>query len=96
LTGPSAEYKDGWLAEKVVANHWTYIPPLDEYPVLTDGYAPVERMINPVTGKPYSVELEGYSKAVPTLFYTGSNSLSLTVVLLALSLWFLSIFWRNV
>jgi hypothetical protein len=53
-------------------------------------------MINPVTGKPYSVELEGYSKAVPTLFYTGSNSLSLTVVLLALILWFLLIFWRNV
>jgi predicted membrane-bound spermidine synthase len=96
LDGAVGRVKDGWLAEKVVANHWTYIPPLDEYPVLTDGYAPVERMINPVTGKPYSVELEGYSKAVPTLLYTGSNSLSLTVVLLALILWFLSIFWRNV
>ncbi|MEM2237699.1 MAG: fused MFS/spermidine synthase [Candidatus Caldarchaeum sp.] len=88
--------KDVWLAEKIITNRWTAIPSLDEYPLLTDSYAPVERMINPVTGKPYSIRLEGYELSLPTLFYAGSNVLSLTGVIMALMAWFLVIFWRNI
>jgi len=91
-----ARVKDSWLAGKVLENLWENIPPLDEYPLLTDGYAPVERMINPVTGKPYSLELEDYRTSPPTLLYTGSNSLSLTVVLLALVAWFFLFLGRNI
>ncbi|MEM4716859.1 MAG: fused MFS/spermidine synthase [Candidatus Caldarchaeum sp.] len=87
--------RDGWLAERVKTSLWTVVPPLDEYPLLTDAYAPVERMINPVTGKPYSVELEGYSGSLPALLYTGSNAFSLAAVFMALTVWFLSLLWRN-
>ncbi|MCS6769303.1 MAG: fused MFS/spermidine synthase [Candidatus Caldarchaeum sp.] len=95
LDGVEARVKDSWLAAKVRTNLWTAIPSLEEYTTLTDGYAPVERMINPVTGKPYSVELEGYGGSLPTLFYAGSNAFSLTAVFTALAVWFLRLFWRN-
>ncbi len=92
LSVAAEKVKDRWLAERVKTNLWTAIPPLGEYPVLTDGYAPVERMINPVTGKPYSVELEGYGITPTTLFYTGSNVLSITSVFIALVAWLLILY----
>ncbi|MDJ0271214.1 MAG: fused MFS/spermidine synthase [Candidatus Caldarchaeum sp.] len=86
--------KDGWLAEKIVSNKWTAIPALEEYPVLTDSYAPVERMINPITGKPYSIELEDAGVTLATLNYVGSNALSLAAAILAVFIWLFVLFQR--
>jgi hypothetical protein len=60
---------------------WTMIPNLAEFPVLTDQYSPVESMINPVTGRPYSVALELGNVSLPTLFYSGNNALATSLVL---------------
>ncbi|MEM1941171.1 MAG: hypothetical protein QXO09_08065, partial [Candidatus Caldarchaeum sp.] len=86
--------KDEWLAEKIVSNKWTAIPALEEYPVLTDSYAPVERMINPITGKPYSIELEDAGVTLATLNYVGSNALSLAAAILAVFIWLFVLFQR--
>ncbi|MEM2992909.1 MAG: D-aminoacyl-tRNA deacylase [Candidatus Caldarchaeum sp.] len=83
-----------WLAEKIVSNKWTAIPALEEYPVLTDSYAPVERMINPITGKPYSIELEDAGVTLATLNYVGSNALSLAAAILAVFIWLFVLFQR--
>ncbi|GBC70668.1 Polyamine aminopropyltransferase [Candidatus Calditenuaceae archaeon HR02] len=66
---------------------WSRVPDLSEYKVLTDNYSPVESLINPVTGKPYSVELESGEFSVPAILMGGSNSLALAVVTLAATYW---------
>lgn len=38
----------------------------DDIPVLTDGYAPVESLLNPVTGRPYIIEQE-FGRVVPVV-----------------------------
>jgi spermidine synthase len=81
--------RDPGLTQLIRNNIWNAIPHLDEYPILTDSFSPVESLINPITGKPYSVELEGYRMGLPTLFYTGSNTLALTVITLSLVYWLL-------
>jgi hypothetical protein len=86
--------KDEWLAEKIMSNRWTTIPALEEYPVLTDSYAPVERMINPITGKPYSIELEDAGVTPATLTYVGSNALSLATIILAIFIWLFALVQR--
>ncbi|MEM2225448.1 MAG: fused MFS/spermidine synthase [Candidatus Caldarchaeum sp.] len=88
--------RDKWLAERIKPNLWTVTPDLGEFPTLTDNYAPVERMVNPVTGKPYSIRLEGYDVSPPALFYAGSNAFSVIGVIIALVVWFLKLFWGNV
>ncbi|MCS6785111.1 MAG: fused MFS/spermidine synthase [Candidatus Caldarchaeum sp.] len=87
--------KSPWLAEKIKTHLWTFIPQLTEYPLLTDNYAPVERLINPITGKPYSIEFEGYGLSPTTLSYAGSNAISITAVFIAVVTWLLSIGRRN-
>lgn len=69
------------LMKLVRSGLWTMIPNLAEFPVLTDQYAPVESMINPVTGRPYSVALELGNVSLPTLFYSGNNALVTSLVL---------------
>ncbi|GBC69612.1 Polyamine aminopropyltransferase [archaeon HR01] len=86
---------DKGLKELLEKSLWTSIPVLDDYPILTDAYSPVENMINPVTGRPYSIALEAYQAAPATLFYTGSNSLSLTIVFISLTYWFFSVALRK-
>jgi spermidine synthase len=86
---------DRGLIELLEKNLWTAIPVLDEYPILSDEYSPVENMINPITGRPYSIVLESYRAAPATLFYTGSNSLALTIVLISLIYWVFSVALRK-
>jgi len=38
----------------------------DDVPVLTDGYAPVEDLLNPVTGRPYIIEQQ-FGRVVPVV-----------------------------
>ncbi|MEM2198695.1 MAG: fused MFS/spermidine synthase [Nitrososphaerota archaeon] len=82
---------EGWgnkeLESLVVNGLWSRIPDLSEYKVLTDNYSPVESMINPVTGRPYSVELERGEYSIPALLMGGSNSLALVVIALAAAYW---------
>ncbi len=85
--------KDPGLTQLIRNNRWDNIPLLDEYPILTDNYSPVESLINPITGRPYSIELEGYQFGLPTLFYVGSNTLALTAVALSLLYWLLRLFF---
>ncbi|MEM0445684.1 MAG: fused MFS/spermidine synthase [Nitrososphaerota archaeon] len=91
---PACELKDAlnrWgnyeLEELVISGLWEWIPDLSEYRVLTDSYAPVESMINPVTGRPYSVELEAGDYTLPSLLLRGSNSFTLALVGLATVYW---------
>ncbi|GBC75378.1 Polyamine aminopropyltransferase [archaeon HR06] len=72
-------------------NLWTNIPYLEEFPIIKDNYAPVERLISPITGKPYSIELEGYNYSFPSLLYSGSNLLTLSILLILLIIWFLTL-----
>ncbi|MEM0440709.1 MAG: fused MFS/spermidine synthase [Candidatus Caldarchaeum sp.] len=96
LEQAAEKVKNPWLAEKIKTNLWTVIPQLDEYPVLTDSYAPVERLLNPITGKPYSVELEGYGITPATLSYAGSNAISMITAFLAVFFWFFNLTRRNI
>ncbi|MEM0481857.1 MAG: fused MFS/spermidine synthase [Nitrososphaerota archaeon] len=75
------------LESLVVKGLWSRIPDLSEYKVLTDDYSPVESLINPVTGRPYSVELESGEYSIPAILMGGSNSLALAVVTLAVTYW---------
>lgn len=75
------------LGSLVARGLWSRVPDLTEYKVLTDDYSPVESLINPVTGKPYSVELESGEYSVPAILMGGSNSLALMVVMLAATYW---------
>jgi len=72
-------------------NLWTNIPYLEEFPIIKDNYAPVERLINPITGKPYSIELEGYDSSFPSLLYSGSNLLTLSILIILLITWFFAL-----
>ncbi|MEM3095869.1 MAG: fused MFS/spermidine synthase [Nitrososphaerota archaeon] len=73
----------------LIEGRWNATPYLEEYPILTDNYAPVESLINPVTGRPYSIQLEGYNLGPPTLLYAGSNVYATTVISISLIYWFI-------
>ncbi len=47
--------------------------PVEDVPLLTDHYAPVESLLNPVTGRPYVIE-EQYGTLGPTLLGSGSTT----------------------
>ncbi len=82
-----SKWENKELESLVTKGLWTRLPDLNEYKVLTDDYSPVESLINPVTGKPYSVELESGEYSIPAIIMGGSNSLALTVVTLAATYW---------
>jgi predicted membrane-bound spermidine synthase len=79
------------LETLVARGLWSRLPDLSEYKILTDDYSPVESLLNPVTGKPYSVELESGEYSVPAILMGGSNSLALAVVTLAATYWLASL-----
>jgi len=47
---------------------------VDDVPILTDGYAPVESLINPLTGSPYVIEQE-FGRLTPTTSSLGLESI---------------------
>jgi len=83
----------GWrnpeLRRLVTRGIWRTIPDLTEYPIMTDDRSPLERLINPVTGKPYSPELEMGGKGIPPLLMAGSNSIALAAALVFTAYWLL-------
>ncbi|MCS7145555.1 MAG: fused MFS/spermidine synthase [Aigarchaeota archaeon] len=87
LAAALSEWQNRELADLVSRGLWTRIPDLTEYRILTDNYSPVESMINPVTGRPYSVELESGDHGIPAMLMAGSNSLAIVIVFLATVYW---------
>ena len=87
LIGSLSRWGNREVEYLVARGLWSRVPDLSEYKVLTDNYSPVESLINPVTGKPYSVELESGEFSVPAILMGGSNSLALAVVTLAATYW---------
>lgn len=59
----------------------------DETVVLTDNFAPVESLINPVTGKPYSLELEAGQARLPILAWSETGSATFSLILLSAFVW---------
>lgn len=59
----------------------------DETVVLTDNFAPVESLINPVTGKPYSLELETGLSRLPILVWSETGSATFSLILLSAFVW---------
>jgi spermidine synthase len=58
---------------------------VDDVPVLTDGYAPVESLVNPLTGSPYVIEQE-FGRLAPTT--TSYDAESIGGLLLIGAAWF--------
>lgn len=61
--------------------------PVEDVPLLTDGYAPVESLLNPVTGRPYVLEQQE-GRLVPTIAWMGSDFLTFTFLVFVAIVWF--------
>lgn len=87
LEGSLTSWRNRELEELTKKGLWTRIPELKEYRYLRDDFSPVESMINPITGRPYSIELETGEKSLPALMMTGSNTLALSIITTAVFYW---------
>lgn len=59
----------------------------DDVPVLTDGYAPVEDLLNPVTGRPYIIEQQ-FGRVVPVVpSVQGSGAVAFLGIVLVVVSW---------
>jgi spermidine synthase len=76
-------------------NH-LYLEPIsiEDVPLLTDNYAPVERLLNPVTGRPYVIEQQFGRLAPIAQVAEGSASLTFTALILITVAWFVYLFRR--
>ena len=66
---------------------WNREKRVENVPVLTDNYAPVEMLLNPVTGKPYALEIE-YSLKRPATVWSENSSIVLVALAVVTVIWF--------
>lgn len=62
--------------------------PVEDVPLLTDGYAPVESLLNPVTGRPYVLEQQE-GRLVPMVAWTRNDFLTFTFLVFVGIVWFM-------
>ncbi|MBI4258902.1 MAG: fused MFS/spermidine synthase [Thaumarchaeota archaeon] len=69
--------------------------PVEDVPLLTDNYAPVENLLNPVTGHPYELEQQVGRLAVSPPPTAGSYTLTFAILLLISTTWFMYLSINN-
>jgi len=82
---------DDEVARLASSGLWSEIPHLEEFPILSDNYAPVETLINPVTGAPYSPELELSGASQTVLTPSGKYAVMLFVIVVMSVGWVLKL-----
>jgi hypothetical protein len=66
---------------------WNEIPDTGDLPLLTDDYSPVEMLINPMTGRPYDIELEAGTRRQNIGLYLSALIVSVVVLISGLAIW---------
>ncbi len=79
-TGASAKYYLDYLYRDHVI--------VDDVPVLTDNYAPVETLLNPVTGRPYVLEQQ-VGRLLPMTAAEGNYAFTLVLLVVISIAWFI-------
>jgi len=85
--GAAVNSVDSPELEAFADNLWGETPDTDGLPLLTDDYSPVEMLLNPITGRPYDIELEAGSRRQTTGLLTGALVVSTTVIVAGLAVW---------
>lgn len=70
-----------------VSHLWTGGTRAESVPVLTDNFAPVESLLNPVTGKPYALESEHQLERPAMIVWSENSSIVLAVLVAIAIVW---------
>ena len=85
--GAAVNSVDSTELEGFAENLWGETPDMAGLPLLTDDYSPVEMLLNPITGRPYDIELEAGSRRQTTGMLAGLLVVSITVLVSGLAVW---------
>jgi spermidine synthase len=66
---------------------WDEIPDTGDLPLLTDDYSPVEMLINPMTGRPYDIELEAGTRRQSTGLYPSAIIVLTAMIITSYAIW---------
>lgn len=73
-------------ASELISHLWKGPMRGEETPILLDHFAPVEALLNPITGKPYTIESE-YGMGRPSTKWIESSYMAITLLAAALIAW---------